>query len=197
MNPHLLKLIRHKATLKVLVTLGAVFVLGGLYYALFYMDVVDQIASTQVRQRALEDEKAEYLKRKAEYVAYRDQLRKLQDEQREALKELPKKAELPSFIASIQEQADLSGLETLKITVDAERPEEGLYMKIPIQMEVRGSYHSVTKFFKNVSELRRIVTIEDLGLAVDRVGGTNVAPKLLATFTAVTFRYLEKTGGPV
>ena len=37
-------------------------------------------------------------------------------------------------------------------------------MKIPVKMEIRGAYHPIAKFFKNVSELRRIVNVEDLAL---------------------------------
>jgi Tfp pilus assembly protein PilO len=61
-------------------------------------------------------------------------------------------------------------------------------------MEVRGPYHSMTKFFKNVSELRRIVNIENLVITLeskDEVG----PPKLRARFVAATFRYVEKGGG--
>src|SRR4029453_5335130 len=133
-------------------------------------------------------ERETYEKRKKEYIAYRDELRKLQEEQRELLKALPKKAEIPTFMSNMQEQADISGLEVLNMTVDNEAPEE-LYVKIPVRMEVRGSFHALTKFFKNVSELRRIVNIENFTLAVE---GTDrdTQPKLRAKFVAATFRYV-------
>jgi type IV pilus assembly protein PilO len=194
MNELVAKLLKLKAPLKAAITVGLVAVLFGVYYLLFYTDLAQGIASADAGQTQQRTQKESYEKRKREYVAYRDELRKLQEEQRELLKALPKKAEIPSFISSMQEQAELSGLEVLTMTIDAEAPEE-LYVRIPVRMEVRGSYHSLTKFFKNVSELRRIVNIENFGLNMD--GPANVEnngpPKLRAKFIAATFRYVEKS----
>ena len=192
MNELVEKLTKLKTPLKAAVTAGAVLVVGALYYFLFYADMSQDIASAHQAQGGLKTERATYEQRKKEYVAYRDELRKLQEEQRELLKALPKKAEIPTFMANMQEQADISGLELLNMAMDNESPEE-LYVKIPVRMEVRGSFHALTKFFKNVSELRRIVNIENFTLAVE---GTDrdTQPKLRAKFVAATFRYVDKGG---
>jgi type IV pilus assembly protein PilO len=192
MNELVGKLLKLKAPLKAAITAGLLAAIFGLYYMLFYTDLAGEITAAEAGQKQLLTEKESYEKRKREYVAYRDELRKLQEEQRELLKALPKKAEIPSFISSMQEQAELSGLEVLTMTIDAEAPEE-LYVRIPVRMEVRGSYHSLTKFFKNVSELRRIVNIENFGLNMEGGGDNSGPPKLHAKFTAATFRYAEKS----
>jgi type IV pilus assembly protein PilO len=193
MNELISKLLRLKAPIKGAITAGVLLVIVGVYYLLFYTDLGSEIASAQNGQTQLKNERDSYEKRKREYVAYRDELRKLQEEQRELLKALPKKAEIPSFISSVQEQAELSGLEVLTLNIDSEAPEE-LYVRIPVRMEVRGNYHTLTKFFKNVSELRRIVNIENFGLQVERNENEGGPPKLRARFVAATFRYSEKTG---
>jgi type IV pilus assembly protein PilO len=194
MNELVAKLLKLKAPIKAAITVGLLAVIFGVYYLLFYTDLAAEITNAEGGQKQLLTEKESYEKRKREYVAYRDELRKLQEEQRELLKALPKKAEIPSFISSMQEQAELSGLEVLTMTIDAEAPEE-LYVRIPVRMEVRGSYHSLTKFFKNVSELRRIVNIENFGLNMDGAanGDNSGPPKLRAKFVAATFRYVEKS----
>jgi type IV pilus assembly protein PilO len=194
MNELFTKLLRLKTPLKVALTVGVLAAIFAVYYFLFYGDLSADIASASTGQESLKKEKDSYEKRKKEYVAYREELRKLQDEQRELLKALPKKAEIPSFISSVQEQAELSGLEVLSINIDPESPEE-LYVKIPVRMEVRGNYHSLTKFFKNVSELRRIVNIENFGLTVERTENDTGPPKLRAHFVAATFRYVDRAGG--
>jgi type IV pilus assembly protein PilO len=193
MNELVAKLLKLKTPLKAAVTAGAVLVIGLLYYQFFYSDLSQDIASGHQAQGALRTERETYEKRKKEYVAYRDELRKLQEEQRELLKALPKKAEIPNFMSNIEEQAGISGLEVLNLNIDAEVPEE-LYVKIPVRMEVRGSYHAMTKFFKNVSELRRIVNIENLAIAVE-VSDRENQPKLRAKFVAATFRYVDRGGG--
>src|SRR5687767_3415677 len=195
MNELVTKLMRLKAPLKMAVTAGVLALVGAIYYFLFYTDLAADIASATQGQAQLKQEKESYEKRKKEYIAYREELKKLQEEQRELLKALPKKAEIPTFISNVQEQAELSGLEVLNLKIDNEVPEE-LYIKIPVLMEVRGPYHSMTKFFKNVSELRRIVNIENLVISLENKASEDQGPpKLRARFVAAAFRYVEKGGG--
>jgi type IV pilus assembly protein PilO len=194
MNEALSKLLRLKAPLKAAITAGVLVVIGGIYYMLFYSDLAQEITTAERGAAQLKTEKESYEKRKREYLAYREELRKLTEEQRELLKALPKKAEIPSFMSSVQEQAELCGLEVLTMNIDSEATEE-LYVRIPVRMEVRGSYHTLTRFFKNISELRRIVNIENFAMAVDRSDTDNGPPKLRAKFVAATFRYIDKAGG--
>jgi len=194
MNDALQKLLRLKAALKAAVTAGVFAVIVVIYYSMFYTSVADEMSGALSQRKTLGTEKESYEKRKKEYIAYREELRTLQEEQRELLKALPKRAEMPTFMANIQEQADLSGLEVMTLGMGAEDPEQDLYMKIPVSMDVRGSYHSLTRFFKNVSELRRIVNIENLSVSAERNAADVANPKIRAKFIAATFRYLDKGG---
>jgi Tfp pilus assembly protein PilO len=188
MNELISKLTKLKAGQKLGVTAVAVVVIAGLYYQFFYADISDGITAAEAQKQQLSDERASYEKRRVEYLAYRNELKQLQEEQRDLLRVLPKRDEMASFLSSIQEQAELAGLEVQAVIPDAEVPED-LYVKIPVRMEVKGGFHAITKFFKNLSELRRIVTVEDLGFAPD---GTDVkdpnSVRLKAKFTAVTYR---------
>jgi type IV pilus assembly protein PilO len=169
-----------------------VAVILGIYGGLFYLDIQDQIKGARAHQQQLKGEKDNYEKRKREYQAYRTELTQLQQEQRELLKALPKKAEIPTFLSNLQEQAELAGLEIVSLTIEAENPME-LYIRIPVRIEVRGTYHSITKFFKNLSELPRIVNVEDLSLSVEK-GRTGTSPRMRAKFVAATFRYRDGGG---
>jgi len=193
MNNFLQKLLRLKTPVKIAATLGVIVLLIGAYVGLFYLDKQDQIKGAQARKAQLQGEKSSYETRKREYQAYRTELTQLQQEQRELLKALPKKAEIPTFLSNIQEQAELAGLEIVSLTIDAENPLE-LYIRIPIRIEVRGTYHAVTKFFKNLSELPRIVNVENLALAIEK-GEPGGSPRLRASFVAAAFRYREQTPG--
>jgi type IV pilus assembly protein PilO len=190
MNDFLQKLTRLKTPVKIAATAGLVALILGIYGGLFYLDIQDQIKGAQAQQQQLKGEKDNYEKRKREYQAYRTELTQLQQEQRELLKALPKKAEIPTFLSNLQEQAELAGLEIISLTIEAENPME-LYIRIPVRIEVRGSYHSVTKFFKNLSELPRIVNVEDLSLSVEKAE-LGISPHLRARFVAATFRYRDQ-----
>lgn len=197
MNRFLDQLLRLKAPVKVAITIAAMGAVTGLYYFLFFTELSQQIDGALNRQRALKTEKQQYEQRKKEYLAYRNELQQLQEEQRDLLKALPRNAEIPSFLSQIQEQAELSGIEIVTLGRQAEIPED-LYIKIPVQLEVRGPYHSVTKFFKNIGDMRRIVNVEDLSLQVEAQAGAAAAegaPRLRAKFTAATFRYQERALG--
>ena len=192
MNDFLQKLTRLKTPVKIAATAGLVAIILGVYGGLFYLDVEDQIKGARTHQEQLKSEKDNYEKRKREYQAYRNELTQLQLEQRELLKALPKKAEIPTFLSNLQEQAELAGLEIVSLTIEAENPME-LYIRIPVRIEVRGSYHSITKFFKNLSELPRIVNVENLTLSVEKAD-PGVSPRMRAKFVAATFRYRDQEG---
>jgi type IV pilus assembly protein PilO len=192
MNDFLQKLTRLKTPIKIAITAGLVAVILGIYGGLFYLDIQDQIKGAQTRQQQLKGEKDNYEKRKREYQAYRTELTQLQQEQRELLKALPKNAEIPTFLSNLQEQAELAGLEIVSLTIEAENPME-LYIRIPVRIEVRGSYHTITKFFKNLSELPRIVNVENLSLSVEKAD-LGTSPRMRARFVAATFRYRDGGG---
>ena len=196
MNDILRKLLRLKTSVKVGITAGVIVLVAVVYYMLFYMDLQDQIKAGEVQQRNLIAEKENYEKRKKEYLAYRNELTQLQQEQRDLLKALPKRAEIPTFLSNIQEQAELAGLEVLNLAIESEAPAE-LYVRIPVRIEIRGSYHTITKFFKNVADLPRIVNMENLALSMEKSGDESGSPRLRAKFYAVTFRYNDQgdTGG--
>ena len=60
------------------------------------------------------------------------------------------------------------------------------YAELPIQIKVIGNYHDIGAFASDVSQLSRIVTLNNLGLGVDKDGN------LMMDATARTFRYLDE-----
>jgi type IV pilus assembly protein PilO len=197
MNDQLAKLLKLKTPAKIGVTAAVAIALCGIYYVAAYSDVDDGITRAKAAQVAAKQERESYERRKTEYLAYRNELTLLQEKQREILRALPKEQDIPSFISSIQEQAELAGLEVLTLNIDEEVPEQ-LYVKIPVKMEVRGNYHAITRFFKSISELRRIVNVEELAMNPEKLNSdveSDAPVKLRARFIAATFRYKEGKGG--
>lgn len=189
------KLVKLKTAAKIGITGVVMAGIGAGYFFLFFTDLLEQVKSAQAHQEQLKSEKAQYEKRKVEYLAYRNEMNQLQEDQRELLKQLPKKAEIPTFVGNIQEQAELAGLEVITINIEPEIPQE-LYIKIPVRLEVKGTYHQVTRYFKNLSELRRVVNVENLSLTPDRAGAGvelqgSIPTKMKARFMANTFRFAE------
>lgn len=194
------KLLKLSPAKKVGVTVGVILLIGLLDYQFFYGDTSTDITSARAHAAELADELAGYQRRKSEYLGYRTELTQLLAEQRELLRALPKRAEIPTFLANVQEQAELSTLEVLSVEIGQESPLD-LYVKIPVKMEVRGTYHQISRFFRNVGELPRIVNIENLSLGPDQSKAGTVSdggaapPKLRAKFVAATFRFNEQAPG--
>lgn len=195
MNELLSKLIKLKPPQKIGLTVVAALVIGGLYYQFFYADLSDAMTAAETTRKTLTEERIQYEKRRVEYLAYRNELKQLQEEQRDLLRVLPKRDEMASFLSSIQEQAELAGLEVQVVSPDSEVPED-LYVRIPVRMEVKGGFHNVTKFFKSLSELRRIVTVEDLSFVPDGQDARDPqTTRLKARFIAVTYRTNDTARG--
>jgi type IV pilus assembly protein PilO len=183
------------AKLGVLVAIVAL--IGGGYYYFFYSDMVDEKEELVRQGEKLDKEKKEYEKRKIEYLAFRNEVNSLLEEQKELLRVLPKADDIEQFIESVQSQIELSGLQKVASVREAATPVE-MYVKIPIRMSLTGTYHQINHFFKNIGELKRIVNIEDLSLSpvTESAAMSLSAPVLLkANFVATTFQFQEKAGG--
>jgi type IV pilus assembly protein PilO len=59
------------------------------------------------------------------------------------------------------------------------------YAELPISIKLAGNYHDIGAFASDVSQLSRIVTLNNVALGLDKDG------RLIMDATARTFRYLD------
>lgn len=175
------------------IVVGAVVFLAGGYYYFFYGDMLEEQGQLEKDRDRLTREKKDYEKRKQEYLAFRNEVNALLEEQKELLRVLPKRDDIEQFIESVQAQIELSGLSKVSSVRDAAQPVE-MYIKIPIKMSLSGTYHQINHFFKQVGDLKRIVNIENLSLEPMTAGATPLdqANQLKANFIATTFQFVDK-----
>ena len=172
--------------------LGAI---GAGYYALYYTDLQDEQAQQEEVLKRAQTELTQYQKRRDQRKAYLNERNQLLEEQKELLRMLPHSDDIERFIESMNSQVEASGLTKVGSVRETEVPEE-IYVRIPIRMTVQGHYHQINRFFKNMAELQRIVTIADLSLTpADNRGATSAGP-LKAEFVAQTFRLPEEKRAP-
>jgi len=171
-----------------LVLLSAIF--GALFYFMFYSDLSDKAESLQRQIRLLENEKADYQRKKAQYEQFRAEVTKLLEERKELVKVLPSEAEIEVFLQSLHAQAELAGLNILTFQQGPEQ-KKGFYAIIPVKMQIRGTYFQINKFFYSVGRLKRIVNIRDLQLT--NPAATDTGVMLKADFIVTTFRFLQAT----
>jgi type IV pilus assembly protein PilO len=115
------------------------------------------------------------LKQKEQVLQYVGQLEK----------QLPSKAEMDALLTDINNAGVGRGLQ-----FELFKPNQVIvhdyYAELPIQIKLAGSYHDFGSFTSDISNLSRIVTLNDMKIdAIERTGG------LMLEATAKTFRYLD------
>lgn len=158
------------------------------YYGVFYLDVKERTQVARAKQGKLEGDLREARQRQKEFLARREEVVGREALDRQNLRILPEKAEIPGFLDDLNRLAELSGLSTDKILIEAEEAEE-LYVKVPVRLVMSGQYHQLAKFFYNVSRLERAINMENIGLRSPKVDGDEVS--LEVEVRATTFRRSE------
>ena len=100
------------------------------------------------------------------------------------LKSLPNSHETPGLLDDITFIGTTSGLEFVKLQWQPEISKE-IYIELPIDIEVNGSYHSFGNFVSKIAGLPRIVTLHDFTIDITQIGTETLNLKL----EAKTYRY--------
>jgi type IV pilus assembly protein PilO len=102
------------------------------------------------------------------------------------LKQLPNKSEMEALLSDINQAGLGRGLQFELFKPAASELTSDFYAELPITVKLAGNYHDIGAFASDVSQLSRIVTLNNLALALDKDG------KLIMDATARTFRYLDE-----
>lgn len=106
------------------------------------------------------------------------------------LKQLPNKSEMDALLTDINQAGLGRGLQFELFRPGAEVP-TGVFTEQPIAIKVTGSYDDLGNFASDVSQLPRIVTLNDI--RISPLAGTAGAPGgLTLEATAKTYRYLDE-----
>jgi len=100
------------------------------------------------------------------------------------LKILPNSHEIPGLLDDITFVGTSSGLDFVKLQWQPEISKE-IYIELPIDIKVVGSYHSFGKFVSKIADLPRIVTLHDFKIIIQKTESDS----LNLTLQAKTYRY--------
>lgn len=101
------------------------------------------------------------------------------------LKQLPSKSEMDALLTDINQAGLGRGLQFELFRPGAEVT-TGVFTEQPITLKVTGNYDDLGKFASDISQLPRIVTLNNIGVIPDK-GGV-----LTMEATAKTYRYLDE-----
>ena len=174
------KIEKIKMPIRILILVGTVVVLAGLFIYFIYLPKTKEIDNTKeaidklkkdLRIAVETSKKLPKLKAKSAQVAIQF---------KEALRLLPEKKEIPDLLRKITQLGNESKLDFRIFIPQGERVKK-LFIEIPVSIEVRGEYHNVAIFFDKVGHMERIMNIMNVSMVP--IAGTT----LKTTCTAVTY----------
>ncbi len=158
-------------------------VFGGYWFD--WSGQLDQLASSRQKETEL---RARFLDKKAQAInldAYRKQLADIEQSFGAMLKQLPNKSEMEALLTDINQAGLGRGLQFQLFRPAPQEVMSEFYAELPITIKVTGAYHDIGAFASDVSQLSRIVTLNDIALQIDKDGG------LILDGIAKTYRYLD------
>ncbi len=173
-----------------LAAIAVVYVLVGvLFWFVLYAPQQKSIATLQSQQSELRSKKAVVEKRAQDKEAFEQELENLTLQLKQALRQLPDDREIPDLLSRISTIGRRIGLEIRKFLPQDENVRE-FHAEVPVELELRGSYHEVAMFFDRLSKLSRIVYVQNIQM----VEPVETSGKVLVTVagTLTTFRFLSE-----
>src|SRR6478609_7263322 len=158
----------------------------GAGYVLDWSAQWDELNAARAKEDSL---RSAFLDKKRQAInldAYRKQLADIEQSFGAMLKQLPNRSEMEALLSDINQAGLGRGLQFDLFKPASAEIMSDFYAELPIQIKLIGNYHDVGAFASDVSQLSRIVTLNNLGLGVDKDGN------LMMDATARTFRYLDE-----
>lgn len=166
-----------------------IIILGGFFYFVYMPKaerkkaidgelsrLVNEININMTKARTLEDLK----KQNAE----------LQRQLSEKKEQLPSEAEAETLLKQISDVGAGANLD-IKLWKPGDRRQspDGLYIELPVSIEITGGYHSMAIFFDRIGKFPRIVNISNLRIASAKAEKDKII--LQSSFTATAFASTE------
>jgi type IV pilus assembly protein PilO len=163
-------------------------IVGAAYYFLGYEQVQASITNQRQRQNTLEQQQRNANR---DLRAYNDdvaELERLRSFAREQQRVLPDNPDIPGFLDAIHRTATENGL-TIKLVLPEAEVVEQYFVRIPVRVEVNGSYLEIARFFRTIGQQPRVINMENIALSTPTTtddGKVRVDARMQAT----TFRAL-------
>lgn len=178
---------------KILMLVGILCVIAGLYLYAFFIPRTDEIKLAKLELNKLVKELNESKAITRDLEKFKEQVQKLNEELKSALTQLPNEKEIPEILKNISSLGKESSLEFTLFRPKPEEPQQ-FYAKVPIELIALGSYHNIGIFFDKVSKLPRIINVVDFNMTrAKEIKGRSETENLVKTSCMInTYRFIEK-----
>jgi len=171
------------------IVVGAVALVLILDWQYVYGPQQGELAAAREEVEAL---RTEYNAKRAKSNArdeFAKELRQLAASVKQAEARLPDEREIADLLSNVASSARAVGLD---ITLFRQKNEtySDFYANVPVEMNMRGTYHELAQFLDRVRQLDRIVNVSEIGIKNARV--TDESVLIDSSCTATTFRFLSE-----
>ena len=168
---------------------GLIILLAAAFYSFLYSPQADEVAKLNESIEAAQNEKSIKQKRAANLPKLQQELGELDVRLKETIAQLPSKKEIADLLSSIAAKAQESGLD---INLFRPKPEsyKDFYAEIPVDINIKGTFHNVILFFDAIGRLTRLINIDNVGFKNPKITGDQMVVEF--TTTATTYRFLEE-----
>jgi type IV pilus assembly protein PilO len=189
LNAALEKILDRPKGQKLGILVGLIILLSAAFYSFVYTPQADEVAKLNESIEAARNEKSIKQKRAANLPKLQQELGELDLRLKEAIAQLPSKKEIADLLSSVAAKAQESGLD---INLFRPKPEsyKDFYAEIPVDINIKGTFHNVIMFFDAIGRLTRLINIDNVGFKNPKVTGEQMV--LEFTTTATTYRFLEE-----
>ncbi|NQZ89675.1 MAG: type 4a pilus biogenesis protein PilO [Colwellia sp.] len=171
-----------KITLAIFLAI-VVFVLG---YFFLISDKITQLDRFVAEEVSLKSQYQAKYHAVANLELFEQQMKEAEALFANQLRRLPESHETPGLLDDITFVGTTSGLKFVKLNWQPEITRE-IYIELPIDIEVVGSYHEFGNFVSQIAGLPRIVTLHDFDVNMKKTANGLLSLKLQAK----TYRYRE------
>lgn len=173
---------------KILLSIFTVVLVLGLGYALMISNQLDSLKRVTAEELTLKQQYEAKYHVAANLELFEQQMVEAESMFANQLKSLPESHETPGLLDDITFVGTTTGLDFVKLNWQPEIEQE-IYIELPIDIEVVGTYHDFGKFVSQIAGLPRIVTLHNFDINLKPASSGELKLKLQAK----TYRYREAT----
>ena len=171
---------------KIVLAIFLVVVVLGLGYFLMISDQIKQLEQVAAEEVTLKQQYQTKYHVAANLEQFEQQMVEAEAMFANQLKSLPERHETPGLLDDITFVGTTTGLDFVKLNWQPEIEQE-IYIELPIDIEVLGSYHEFGEFVSRIAGLPRIVTLHNFDIDLQKQASGDLRLKLQAK----TYRYRE------
>lgn len=158
-------------------------ILGGAYM-FDWSTQLEALDAGAAQEKKLKDEYKDRKQQAVNLDLYRQQLREIDSSFGALLKQLPNRSQMDALLVEINQAGLGRGLQFDLFKPALSETQRDFYAELPITLKILGTYHDMGQFASDISQLPRIVTLNDIAITPAKDG-------LVMDATAKTFRYLD------